>query len=319
MARPIEKKDYQDSDERVATFRISHGKLTAFQDVCAAKGTSVSQALIGFIDTVISGGDIPEKGSLVSLPENMVTKEAFDSAIAPLNLQIKRLQGLIFNAPIDLGIENERPFFTLDERVKYLEIELGELKKGQRDRVTAIAELRNEFANKLGDFRSEVADTAITDGTMRSAIADLLTKTEFESAKDDIWAELTRLDSSVAMVGNYYEFTGNEEFFNQQENAAIAVDDGQNESQVADKEAQSKISAIQGNLLESSETGDLKVSDDKDEKGGFSCYSDLESLTTRELRPMATQAKIKGSRTMSKPQLIEALRAKAEKTKLSAQ
>jgi hypothetical protein len=248
MARPIEKKDYQDSDERVATFRISHGKLTAFQDVCAAKGTSVSQALIGFIDTVISGGDIPEKGSLVSLPENMVTKEAFDSAIAPLNLQIQRLQGLIFNAPIDLGIENEKPFFTLDERVKYLEIELGELKKGQRDRVTAIA--------------------------------DLLTKTEFESAKDDIWAELTRLDSSVAMVGNYYEFTGNEEFFNQQENAAIAVDDGQNESHVADKEAESKINAIQGNLLDSTETGDLRVSEDKDEKVGFSCYSDLESLMT---------------------------------------
>jgi hypothetical protein len=178
MARPIEKKDYQDNDERVATFRISHGKLTAFQEVCAAKETSVSQALIGFIDSVIGGGDIPEKESHVSLPENMVTKEDFNSAIAPLNLQIKRLQGLIFNAPMDLGIENERPFFTLDERVKYLELELGELKKGQRDRVTAIADLRNEFANKLGDFRSEVADTAITDGRMKAAIAPLLNRIE---------------------------------------------------------------------------------------------------------------------------------------------
>jgi hypothetical protein len=71
--------------------------------------------------------------------------------------------------------------------------------------------------------------------------------------------------------------------------------------------------------LESSETGDLKVSGDKDEKGGFSCYTDLESLTTRQLRPMARQAHIQGSRTMSKPQLIEALQAKAEKTKLFAQ
>ena len=166
MARPIEKKDYQDSDERVATFRISHGKLTAFQEVCATKETSVSQALIGFIDSVIGGGDIPEKENHVSLPENMATVEMIESAITPLNLQIKHLKGLLFNAPIDLGIENERPFFTLDERVKYLEIELGELKKGQRDRVTAIA--------------------------------GLLTKTEFESVKDEIWSELTRLDSSVA-------------------------------------------------------------------------------------------------------------------------
>jgi archaellum component FlaC len=213
MARPIEKKDYQDSDERVATFRISHGKLTAFQEVCATKETSVSQALIGFIDSVIGGGDIPEKESHIPLPENMATVEMIESAITelqtkfddklgefkslvadtaitdgtmkaaitPLKLQIKRLQGLIFNAPIDLGVENERPFFTLDERVKYLELELGELKKGQRDRVTAISDLRNEFANKLGDFRSEVADTAITDGTMRAAIAPL--KEEIENLK----------------------------------------------------------------------------------------------------------------------------------------
>ena len=71
--------------------------------------------------------------------------------------------------------------------------------------------------------------------------------------------------------------------------------------------------------MESTETGDLRVSEDKDEKVGFSCYSDLESLTTRELWPMARQARIQGSRTMSKEQLIQALKAKAEKTKLSVQ
>ena len=71
--------------------------------------------------------------------------------------------------------------------------------------------------------------------------------------------------------------------------------------------------------MDVTETGDLKVSDDKDEKGVFSRYTDLESLTTRQLRPMATQANIKGSRTMPKAELIESLRAKAEKTKLSAQ
>jgi len=56
--------------------------------------------------------------------------------------------------------------------------------------------------------------------SVKTAIAGLLTKTEFESEKEDIWAELTRLDSAVNMVGNYYAFTGNEKFFNQQENAA---------------------------------------------------------------------------------------------------
>jgi len=52
----------------------------------------------------------------------------------------------------------------------------------------AIAELRNEFANKLGDFRSEVADTAITDGTMRSAINPLVERIdslENELKKDE--------------------------------------------------------------------------------------------------------------------------------------
>jgi peptidoglycan hydrolase CwlO-like protein len=93
MARPIEKKDYQDSDERVATFRITHGKLTAFQDVCAAKGTSVSQALIGFIDTVIGGGDIPEKGSHVSLPENLATQDDISKAIAQLETKFQNELG----------------------------------------------------------------------------------------------------------------------------------------------------------------------------------------------------------------------------------
>ncbi len=62
MGRPIKKeKEYTTDTERVATFRITHGKLTAFQEICAAKGISVSEALIGFIDSVIGGGTIPEK------------------------------------------------------------------------------------------------------------------------------------------------------------------------------------------------------------------------------------------------------------------
>lgn len=76
--------------------------------------------------------DWARRAILTSLGQDIpggIGRGEFEDAIAPLNLQIKRLQGLIFNLPIDLEIENERPFFTLDERVKYLEIEVTELKK----------------------------------------------------------------------------------------------------------------------------------------------------------------------------------------------
>jgi hypothetical protein len=110
MARPIEKKDYQDSDERVATFRITHGKLTAFQEVCAAKETSVSQALIGFIDSVIGGGDIPEKGSHVSLPENLATQDDISKAIAELQTnfenQLGEFKSLVFDTAPTLETMN---------------------------------------------------------------------------------------------------------------------------------------------------------------------------------------------------------------------
>jgi hypothetical protein len=123
MARPIEKKDYQDSDERVATFRISHGKLTAFQEVCAAKETSVSQALIGFIDSVIGGGDIPEKENHIPFPENMVTKEALENAIAELQTKfddkLGEFKSLVADTAPTIGVMNA----TID-RVKALENEL---------------------------------------------------------------------------------------------------------------------------------------------------------------------------------------------------
>jgi hypothetical protein len=326
MARPIEKKDYQDSDERVATFRITHGKLTAFQDVCAAKRTSVSQALIGFIDTVINGGDIPEKGSHVSLPENLATQDDVSQAIAQVQSKFQTELG-----QVKLWFHDTAPTFEA----------ISELK----------TELETKFQNELGEFKSFVADTAPTLDGMNGAIAPLkeelnrlkALRSEFQELKMKIedlkivldpngdgrflalleefkdqflpcqeMLEGVSMSEDVAAPIDYFpeadaKSTGE---------TAIAVDDGQNEFQVAAKEAESKISAIQGNLLESSETGDLKVSGDKDEKG---CYTDLESLTTRQLRPMARQARIQGSRTMSKPQLIEALQAKAEKTKLSVQ
>ena len=322
MARPIEKKDYQDSDERVATFRITHGKLTAFQDVCAAKGTSVSQALIGFIDSVIGGGDIPEQGSHVSLPENLATQDDVSQAIAQLQTQFQTELG-----QVKLWFHDTAPTFEAIEELK--------------------TELETKFQNELGEFKSFVADTAPTIDGMKAAIAPLTKelsrlkplRSEFQELKMKVEDLKIVLDPDgdgrfLALLEEFKDqfLAGQEmlegvsiseddaapiDYFPEVDarstgETAIAVDDGQNESQVAGKESESKINAIQGNLLEPSETGDLKVSDDKDEKGFFSCYTDLESLTTRELRPMATQAKIKSSRNMSKAQLIEALQIEFE-------
>ena len=318
MARPIKKKDYQNSDERVATFRISHGKLTAFQDVCAAKGTSVSQALIGFIDTVIGGGDIPEKGSHVSLPENLATQDDVSQAIAQVQSKFQTELG-----QVKLWFHDTAPTFE------------------------AISELETKFQNELGEFKSFVVDTAPTLDGMNAAIAPLkeelnrlkALRSEFQELKMKVEDLKIVLDPDgdgrfLALLEEFKDqfLAGQEmlegvsisedvaapiDYFPEADarstgETAIAVDDGQNESQVAAKEAESKTSAIQGNLLDVTETGDLKVSGDKDEKGGFSCYSDLESLTTRQLRPMATQAKIKSSRNMSKAQLIEALQIEFE-------
>lgn len=318
MARPIEKKDYQDSDERVATFRITHGKLTAFQDVCAAKGTSVSQALIGFIDTVIGGGDIPEKGSHVSLPENLATQDDISKAIAQVQSKFQTELG-----QVKLWFHDTAPTFE------------------------AISELETKFQNELGEFKSFVVDTAPTLDGMNAAIAPLkeelnrlkALRSEFQELKMKVEDLKIVLDPDgdrrfLALLEEFKDqfLAGQEmlegvsisedvaapiDYFPEADarstgETAIAVDDGQNESQVAAKEAESKTSAIQGNLLDVTETDDLKVSGDKDEKGGFSCYSDLESLTTRQLRPMATQAKIKSSRNMSKAQLIEALQIEFE-------
>jgi hypothetical protein len=124
MARPIEKKDYQDSDERVATFRITHGKLTAFQEVCAAKETSVSQALIGFIDSVIGGGDIPEKGSHVSLPENLATQDDISKAIAELQTKFDDKLGDFKSLVADTAPTIDGTITPLVKRIESLETEL---------------------------------------------------------------------------------------------------------------------------------------------------------------------------------------------------
>lgn len=88
MGKPLSK-EYQPEDERIATFRITHGKLTDFQKVCEEKGISLSQALIGFIDSVIDGGNIPSPASqVVAIPDNVPTKDDLESAITTLKAEL---------------------------------------------------------------------------------------------------------------------------------------------------------------------------------------------------------------------------------------
>jgi uncharacterized protein involved in exopolysaccharide biosynthesis len=81
MGRPV-KKVHAPDDERVATFRITHGKLTAFQEECQRRGFSVSQALIGFIDSVIDGGEVPAP---------LTTETALEKRVAEIEGELKNI------------------------------------------------------------------------------------------------------------------------------------------------------------------------------------------------------------------------------------
>jgi mRNA degradation ribonuclease J1/J2 len=57
-------------------------------------------------------------------------------------------------------------------------IDTSDVKKLRSEFENAIAEVETNFKNQLGDFRSEVADVAVTEGRMRSAIAPLIEEIE---------------------------------------------------------------------------------------------------------------------------------------------
>ena len=93
----------------------------------------------GYLDT--------DRVNPIVYPDNVITKEALDNAIATVKNELGQVQ---------------------DQFLKYLETKLE----------NQFREVKSEFANKLGDFRSEVADTAISDGSMRAAIAPLIEEIE---------------------------------------------------------------------------------------------------------------------------------------------
>lgn len=82
--------EYEDGDLRVGTFQITHKKLIDFQKSCEKSGLSMSEAIHGFIDGVLSG----EK-ELVAPVSDVDRKFAeFDAAIATLREEISELKKL---------------------------------------------------------------------------------------------------------------------------------------------------------------------------------------------------------------------------------
>ena len=85
MARPTDKQ-YENDDDRTATFRIPHGKLVAFQEICSKNEMSFSQSLIKFVDGVISAGGFSWEPK--PSPDKFITHED----IAPLVARIEALE-----------------------------------------------------------------------------------------------------------------------------------------------------------------------------------------------------------------------------------
>jgi hypothetical protein len=131
--------------ERVTKFCLENGltrKGNGTDDIKPSLGTGILKMLERM------GDDIPEKGSHVSLPDNVVTKEALDNAIAEVKNELGQAKLWLHETSVTYDV---------------------------------IAQLETKFDDKLGDFRSEVANTAVSEGRMSSAIAPL--KEEIEALK----------------------------------------------------------------------------------------------------------------------------------------
>lgn len=109
MGKPVTKQ-YTDSKLRVCTFRIAHGKLTAFQLACERQNVSVSKVLNDFIDTVIGGGDVLTEKS-VSASQAVDPSPLIDNLRAELDDRLARLEGELENivdpAHLIEGLQNE--------------------------------------------------------------------------------------------------------------------------------------------------------------------------------------------------------------------
>lgn len=81
MGRPVKaEKEYQANEMRQATFRIEHGKLTAFHRKCEEMGSNATEVLTAYIERVISGDEVPSLGNGLD-----------DSAIAALRTELENM------------------------------------------------------------------------------------------------------------------------------------------------------------------------------------------------------------------------------------
>jgi hypothetical protein len=131
-----------------------------------------------------------------------------------------------------------------------------------------------------------------------------VTKAEFERAKEDIWAELTRLDSSVAMVGNFYQLTYNDQFSNDELEGDAAPVDYFPDTQEEYTQGVLEIETAQPTVSKSEEVS-LNQEPQAITVESFS-RAELEGMTIRELKDLAS-GKLTAYGRMTKAELIEEL------------
>lgn len=136
------------------------------------------------------------------------------------------------------------------------------------------------------------------------SLESLMTKTEFERAKDDIWAELTRLDSAVAMVGNFYQLTYNDQFSNDELEGDAAPVDYFPDTQENYTQGVLEIETAQPTVSKSEEVS-LNQEPQAIAIESFS-RAELEGMTIREVKDLAS-GKLKNFSRMTKAELIEEL------------
>jgi hypothetical protein len=135
-------------------------------------------------------------------------------------------------------------------------------------------------------------------------LESLMTKTEFEKAKEDIWAELTRLDSAVAMVGNSYQLTYNDQFSNDELEGDAAPVDYFPDTQEEYTQGVVEIETGQPTVSKSKKAS-LKRKPKAIAVESFS-RAELEAMTIRELKDLAS-GKLTAYGRMTKAELIEEL------------
>jgi hypothetical protein len=100
MARPTDKQ-YQDDDDRTATFRIPHGKLVAFQEICSSNGMNLSSVLNKIVDGVISAGGFSWESK--PSPDTVNIQNEIRKAITPLIARIEALEKGEVNCEMNYG------------------------------------------------------------------------------------------------------------------------------------------------------------------------------------------------------------------------